>query len=195
MVLFSCVGELCRFDNRQEFVEGVRDLRLRELSCDHRMTSVRCGLASVVPLQLLNILTPTDLDLRVCGVPDINLDYLRVSHCCLLACLLARLFVCLSVCLFICLFFVICEADVLFVQPIIIQKNFYQSVKILKFISHPETHQVSRGFGRDRQTCSVLLEYSGDLLSGEGRERERERERERVLPLSPTTPRRSCGSS
>ena len=57
----------------------MRALRLRELSCDHRVTSVRCGLASVVPLQLLNILTPTDLDLRVCGIPDINLDYLRVS--------------------------------------------------------------------------------------------------------------------
>lgn len=104
MVLFSsCVGERCRFENRQEFVEGVRDLRVRELSCDHRMTRVRCGLASVVPLQLLNILTPTDLDLRVCGVPDINLDYLRVSRCCLLVCLFACLFACLFVCLFVCL--------------------------------------------------------------------------------------------
>ena len=68
-----------RFENRQEFVEAVRQLRLRELSCDHRMTRVRCGLASVIPLQLLSILTPADLDLRVCGVPDVNLDYLRVG--------------------------------------------------------------------------------------------------------------------
>ena len=71
---------VCRFENRVEFVDAVRSLRLRELSCDHRMTSVRCGLASVFPLQLLNILTPADLDLRVCGLPDIDLDYLRVGH-------------------------------------------------------------------------------------------------------------------
>ena len=62
-------------------MEDVRQLRLRELSCDDRMASVRCGLASVIPLQLLKILTPADLDLRVCGVPDINLDYLRVRPC------------------------------------------------------------------------------------------------------------------
>lgn len=42
------------------------------------MTSVRCGLASIIPLQLLNIFTPHDLDLRVCGLPDIDLDYLKV---------------------------------------------------------------------------------------------------------------------
>ena len=56
----------------------MRAFRLQELTCEHRMNAVRCGLASVVPLQLLNVLTATDLDLRVCGLPDIDLDYLKV---------------------------------------------------------------------------------------------------------------------
>ncbi len=43
------------------------------------MAAVRCGLASVAPLQLLNIFTARDLDLRVCGLPDIDLDYLKVG--------------------------------------------------------------------------------------------------------------------
>jgi len=38
-------------------------------------------MASVIPLQLLRILTAQDLDLRVCGLPDINLEYLKVSVC------------------------------------------------------------------------------------------------------------------
>lgn len=42
------------------------------------MAAVRCGLGSVVPLQLLSILTPLDLDLRVCGLPNIDLHYLKV---------------------------------------------------------------------------------------------------------------------
>ena len=69
-------------------MRAVREFRLQELSCDHRMTSVRCGLASVIPLQLLSLFTPLDLDLRVCGLPDISLEYLRVSHLLLLLLLL-----------------------------------------------------------------------------------------------------------
>ena len=72
-----------RFGNREEFVRLVHAFRLRELSCWHRMASVRCGLASVMPLQLIRLFTPLDLDLRVCGLPDINLEYLRVSISCL----------------------------------------------------------------------------------------------------------------
>ena len=67
-----------RYMNRGEFVQAVREFRLKELSCEHRMASVRCGLASIIPLQLLSLFTPLDLDLRVCGLPDINLEYLKV---------------------------------------------------------------------------------------------------------------------
>ena len=67
-----------RFDNCKRFAEAVEEYRLRELSNPTRMDAIRQGLASVVPLQLLRILTVRDLDLRVCGLPDVNLDYLKV---------------------------------------------------------------------------------------------------------------------
>ncbi len=67
-----------RYSSREEFVSGVRELRLRELECYERMQAVRCGMASVIPLELLSLLTAHDLDLRVCGLPHINLEYLKV---------------------------------------------------------------------------------------------------------------------
>lgn len=42
------------------------------------MDVVRCGLASVLPLQLLSLLTAEDLSLRMCGLPTIDLAYLKV---------------------------------------------------------------------------------------------------------------------
>ena len=42
------------------------------------MTAVRCGLSSVIPLEVLSVFTDNDLDLRVCGLPDIDLQYLKV---------------------------------------------------------------------------------------------------------------------
>lgn len=44
------------------------------------MNAVRCGLGSVVPLQLLSVLTAEDLSLRVCGLPTIDLEYLKVRE-------------------------------------------------------------------------------------------------------------------
>lgn len=42
------------------------------------MNAVRCGVASIIPAQLLGVLTAQDLSLRVCGLPIIDLDYLKV---------------------------------------------------------------------------------------------------------------------
>ena len=38
-------------------------------------------MASVVPAQLLKVLTPADLDLRVNGLPTIDVGYLKVRVC------------------------------------------------------------------------------------------------------------------
>lgn len=70
---------ICSYSNRTEYVEALRRFRLRELVCAPLMDSVRCGLASVIPLQLLKILTAEDLSLRVCGLPTIDLEYLKVN--------------------------------------------------------------------------------------------------------------------
>lgn len=66
------------WENRLEFVQLVKDLRAAELASEDRMTAVRCGLASVVPVQLLHLLTPRDIQLRTIGQPEVNLAYLKV---------------------------------------------------------------------------------------------------------------------
>ena len=42
------------------------------------MRAVKCGIGSVIPLETLSIFTASDLDLRVCGIPDVDLKYLKV---------------------------------------------------------------------------------------------------------------------
>jgi E3 ubiquitin-protein ligase HECTD4 len=43
------------------------------------MAAVRSGMASVYPLQLLAVMTPGDMELRTCGLPEVNLDFLKVN--------------------------------------------------------------------------------------------------------------------
>ncbi|XP_071790886.1 probable E3 ubiquitin-protein ligase HECTD4 isoform X2 [Asterias amurensis] len=89
MFVYNSLGgeevELCHegrarkvsWKNRQQYISAIRDLRLRELACPERMLAVRCGLASVVPIQLLCIMTPYDIELRMCGLPTVDLDFLK----------------------------------------------------------------------------------------------------------------------
>ena len=69
---------VCRYSTRKQYVEALRRFRLEELACPVVMNAVRCGMASVLPLQLLKVLTAQDLSLRVCGLPTIDLEYLKV---------------------------------------------------------------------------------------------------------------------
>lgn len=73
---------LFSWNNRLEFVQLVKDLRLTELASKEQITVIRCGMASVIPIQLLHLLTPRDLELRTCGQPEINLAYLKVKLNC-----------------------------------------------------------------------------------------------------------------
>ena len=117
----------------------IRDSRLQELACEAKMGVVQCGMAFVIPLQLINILTAQDLDLRVCGLPDINLEYLKVRMC----------DYCHSASL-----------DVVNARLSGVGKWSW-----LMVASSLETHNVSGGFDGDRQTCAVLLECIGKLLT------------------------------
>ena len=67
-----------RFNNRREYAEAVRQFKLQELESRDRMRAVKCGIGSVIPLETLSIFTASDLDLRVCGIPDVDLKYLKV---------------------------------------------------------------------------------------------------------------------
>ena len=62
------------------YARAVRSLRLRELQNVECMTAVRSGLGSIIPLQLLTNLSPIEMELRTCGLPYINLEFLKVMH-------------------------------------------------------------------------------------------------------------------
>lgn len=53
---------------------------MRELQTPECMTAVRAGLGSIIPLQLLTTLTPLEMELRTCGLPYINLEFLKVGE-------------------------------------------------------------------------------------------------------------------
>ncbi|XP_061115937.1 probable E3 ubiquitin-protein ligase HECTD4 isoform X3 [Conger conger] len=65
------------WENKDMYARAVRALRLRELENTECMTAVRAGLASIIPLQLLTMLSPLEVELRTCGLPYINLEFLK----------------------------------------------------------------------------------------------------------------------
>ncbi|XP_016414650.1 probable E3 ubiquitin-protein ligase HECTD4 [Sinocyclocheilus rhinocerous] len=65
------------WENRDVYVRAVRDLRRRELQNVECMSAVRAGLGSIIPLQLLTLLSPAEMELRTCGLPDIDLEFLK----------------------------------------------------------------------------------------------------------------------
>lgn len=69
---------LFSWENRLEYAKAVLDFRLQELSCEARVLAIKTGLATVVPLHVLTILNPRDLEIRVCGIPNVDIDFLKV---------------------------------------------------------------------------------------------------------------------
>jgi len=67
-----------RWENKDVYAAAIRSLRMRELQTPECMTAVRAGLGSIIPLQLLTTLTPLEMELRTCGLPYINLEFLKV---------------------------------------------------------------------------------------------------------------------
>ncbi|KAI8513246.1 putative E3 ubiquitin-protein ligase HTD4 [Branchiostoma belcheri] len=72
-------NRMLSWENRVEYLSCIRALRLDELRCSNRMAPVLAGLATIVPVQILHILSPADLELRTCGMPHVDLAFLR-SH-------------------------------------------------------------------------------------------------------------------
>lgn len=67
------------WENKDIYAAAIRSLRLRELQNVECVTAVRAGLGSIIPLQLLTTLSPLEMELRTCGLPYINLEFLKVS--------------------------------------------------------------------------------------------------------------------
>ncbi|MEQ2307233.1 putative E3 ubiquitin-protein ligase HTD4 [Ameca splendens] len=70
-------GLIVGWENKDVYARAVRSLRLRELENVECMTAVRAGLGSIIPLQLLTMLSPLEIELRTCGLPYINLEFLK----------------------------------------------------------------------------------------------------------------------
>lgn len=66
------------WENRSDYVRLLREKRIEELASKERISAVKCGLATIIPLEVLNVFSEEDLDLRVCGIPEVDLDYLKV---------------------------------------------------------------------------------------------------------------------
>ena len=62
------------------YATAIRSLRVRELQTPACMTAVRAGLGSIIPLQLQTMLSPLEMELRTCGLPYINLEFLEVRR-------------------------------------------------------------------------------------------------------------------
>ncbi|KAJ8312853.1 hypothetical protein KUTeg_010226 [Tegillarca granosa] len=65
------------WENRQEYVDAIRHLRYQELMCEDRVLAIHSGLASLIPLQILNLMSPTDLEIRTCGIPVVDIEFLK----------------------------------------------------------------------------------------------------------------------
>jgi len=68
------------WENRQQYIDAIRQLRQTELENRGRMEALRAGLATVMPLQLLAVMGPADMEMRTCGLPTISIEFLKVSH-------------------------------------------------------------------------------------------------------------------
>ncbi|XP_021370838.1 probable E3 ubiquitin-protein ligase HERC1 isoform X1 [Mizuhopecten yessoensis] len=63
------------FHNRRDYVEAALNFRLHEM--DRQAAAVREGMAWIVPVPLLTLLSPRVLEQMVCGMEDMNVDILR----------------------------------------------------------------------------------------------------------------------
>jgi len=63
------------FKNKDEFIRLWREYKIHEF--DTQLTAMRNGLSTLVPVQVLSLFTWDELELLVCGKPEINIDYLK----------------------------------------------------------------------------------------------------------------------
>ena len=80
------VVELCpqgsdtplNWHNKLEYVASVKSLRIKEWQSDAKFVHILAGLGTLCPLSFLqHTFTPEDLELLLCGRPDIDLHFLR----------------------------------------------------------------------------------------------------------------------
>lgn len=66
---------IVRFEDRAEYVDAVIAMRLGEF--DAAVDAVRAGLAATLPLPLLSLFTATQLETKICGSVEVDLELLK----------------------------------------------------------------------------------------------------------------------
>lgn len=69
--------ELVTYDNRSKYCKMVKEQRMNENKM--QIDAIRQGLVSVIPVELLNLVTWQELELKVCGNPEISVEALKKS--------------------------------------------------------------------------------------------------------------------
>ena len=69
--------KLVTYDNRLEYCKMVKEQRLNENK--FQIDAIREGFTSVVPVEVLHLLTWQELELKVCGNPEISVEALKKS--------------------------------------------------------------------------------------------------------------------
>ena len=65
------------WSNRSDYVRLVFEFRLHELT--RQTQAIREGLTEMIPQRFLSLLTWKELELEVCGSPEIDIDYLKAN--------------------------------------------------------------------------------------------------------------------
>jgi len=65
--------------DKNRFADELEALRLDELASRPRMDAIRRGLRSIIPVDILSIMTWQDMELRICGEADISLATLKAN--------------------------------------------------------------------------------------------------------------------
>ena len=65
------------FSNREEYCDLVIQYRLHEY--DRQVDAIRHGLGSIIPLSTLSVLSWRDLELRICGDNDVDIEMLKLE--------------------------------------------------------------------------------------------------------------------
>lgn len=69
--------KLVTYDNRLEYCEMVKEQRLNENKL--QVAAIRDGLVSVIPSEVLHLLTWQELEMKVCGNPEISVEAMKKS--------------------------------------------------------------------------------------------------------------------
>ena len=67
-----------KWQNLSQFVDAILEFRKSELDSNNIIPIIQCGLSSIVPLEPLLLLGPKDLELRICGLQEIDISFLKL---------------------------------------------------------------------------------------------------------------------